>query len=390
MTQIAGFRGALWDPTKVELAKVVAAPIPDPRAKLASGELVRDPTRAVYRYHQAFAAGPRVLVRKSWFAAMGLEPWSAKAVRAHEETDAGARQRAIAGIAASGIHTDAVLVGYRDPSGEIERLFRKAESERPLVDVTTADGTQHKLWRVSSAEVTGKLRPLCAPKEMHVLDGHARYEGMLAYRDKLAAAAPLAQYASANYGLACLVSLDDPALAMGARHRIARGDHLAKDAILAAAAPYFIVEQLAGAAKDVGKQLAALGETVAHQPAFVAIFAGSADAYKLTLSPDVSPASLGGAIHRAVQKYEPVIVTHVFGAHVAPKATWQTALDPNEVVAAVTGGGAALGVVMRPLSVDLVIRADEAGALLPFGSTAVHPQVARLITYIVDQDEDLV
>jgi len=91
-----------------------------------------------------------------------------------------------------------------------------------------------------------------------------------------------------------------------------------------------------------------------------------------------------------VQKYEPVIVTHVFGAHVAPKATWQTALDPNEVVAAVTGGGAALGVVMRPLSVDLVIRADEAGALLPFGSTAVHPQVARLITYIVDQDEDLV
>jgi hypothetical protein len=42
------------------------------------------------------------------------------------------------------------------------------------------------------------------------------------------------------------------------------------------------------------------------------------------------------------------------------------------------------------LSVDLVIRADEAGALLPFGSTAVHPQVARLITYIVDRDEDLV
>ena len=389
MTQIAGFRGALWDPTKVELAKVVAAPITDPKAKLAAGALVRDQTRAVYRYHQAFAAGPRMLVRKSWFAALGLEPWSGKQVRAHEQTDPGARERAIAGIAASGIHTDAVLVGYRDPSGEIERLFKKPETERPIVDVTTADGTQHKLWRVGSAEVIGKLRPLCAPKAMHVLDGHARYEGMLAYRDKLAAEAPLAQYASANYGLACLISLDDPALAIGARHRIARGDGIKKEAILSAAAAYFIVEPIAGAAGDVAKQLAALGETVAHQPAFVATFAGSGDAYKLTLSPDVSPSALAASVDRAVQKYEPVIVEHVFRAHVAPNATWQTATDPGEVVTAVKGG-AAIGIVMRPLSVEQILRADELGALLPFGSTAVHPQMARTITYVVDRDEDLV
>ncbi len=389
MSQIAGFRGALWDPTKVELSKVVAAPIPDPNALLASGTLVRDPTRAVYRYHQAFAAGSRVLVRKSWFAALGLEPWGAISVRAHEETDPGSRERAIAGIAASGIHTDAVLVGYRDAPNEIDRLFRKTESERPLLDVTTADGTAHKLWRVNSAEVIGKLRPLCAPKPIHVLDGHARYEGMLAYRAQLAAAAPLATYSSANYALACLVNLDDPALAVGARHRIARGEGLGKDAVLAAARPYFIVEVLAGAAKDAAKQLASLAETVAHQPAFVATFAGDADAYKLTLSPDVSPTALGANIHRGVQKYDPVIVDYVFRPKAAASGTWQTALDPAAVIAAVAAG-ASLGLVMKPLSVEQVAHADELGALLPFGSTAFHPQVARVITYVVDRDEDLV
>ena len=55
------------------------------------------------------------------------------------------------------------------------------------VNVTTPDGTQHRLWRVSSNEVIGKLRPLFAPKRLHVLDGHARYEGMLAYAEKIGA-----------------------------------------------------------------------------------------------------------------------------------------------------------------------------------------------------------
>ena len=38
---------------------------------------------------------------------------------------------------------------------------------------------------MSSAELIGKLRPLFAPKKLHVLDGHARYEGMLAYAAKI-------------------------------------------------------------------------------------------------------------------------------------------------------------------------------------------------------------
>ena len=386
MPQIAGFRGLLWDTSKVELAKIAAPAITDPRGRVARGELVRDPSRAVYRYHQAFSAGPRTLVRKSWFAAVALTPWSEGLIRPHEATDAKARARAVTGVAAAAIHTDAVLVGYRDGTNEVDRLFKKFEAERPLVDVTTPDGTNHKLWRVQSAEVIGKLRPLFAPKKLHVLDGHARYEGMLAYRDQLDAKASLLSYSSANYGLACLVNLDEPALALGARHRIVRGA-VKRDDVLAAAKPYFIIEKLAGAAKDLGKQFTALSNTLAHQPAFAVVFPGDADAYKLTLSPEINPSAEGVKIHRAIQKYDPVIVDKLFLAKVAPGAAIETVLDPTAVIA---NGAEGMGIICKPLTLDQITHVDELGELLPFGSTAIHPPVAHLLGYVVDPDEDVV
>ncbi len=379
MPQIAGFRGALWDLSKVAQA---SQPIVDPNAKLSAGELVRDATRAVYRYHQAFSAGTRTLVRKSWFAAVALSPWTDRSVRPHEQTDPGARERAIAGIKAAGIHTDAVLAGYRDAAGEVDRLFRKPEGEGPTLDLTTPDGTNHKLWRIGSAEAIGKLRPLFAAKTLHVLDGHARWEGMLAYRDSLG---DMPTYCSGNYGLTCLVNLDDPALAPGARHRIVR-TAVKRDDALATAATYFIVEKLAGAAADLGKQFGALADTVAHQPAFVCVFAGDADAYKLTLKPDISPVAEGVTVHRAIQKYDPVVCDRLFLAKVAPNAPLETTLDATKV----RGEGIALGIVMKPLSVDQIVKVDEVGELLPFGSTAFLPPVARLLAYVVDPNEDLV
>src|ERR1041385_1132784 len=86
MPKIAGFRGALWDPSKVELAKVAAAPLTNPKDRLAKGELVRDPTRAIYRYDQSFDAGPRTLTRMTLVCAVRLSPWTDGLIRPHEET----------------------------------------------------------------------------------------------------------------------------------------------------------------------------------------------------------------------------------------------------------------------------------------------------------------
>jgi hypothetical protein len=388
MPQIAGFRGALWDASKVELARVVASPVTGVRDRLAKGELVRDPSRGMYRYHQVFTHHGRQVTRQTLVCAVKLEPWSEGQIRPHEETDPTARDAATASIAEAGAHTEAVFAGYRDASREVDRLLRGVEGGKPTVEVTTPDGTVHRLWRVASGETLGKLRTLFAPKKLHVLDGHARYEGMLANAAKIGADSH-SQYASTKYGLACLVNLEDPALVLAPRHRLVRNDGIKRDGVLEAARKYFVVERVPGAAGDARKIEAALGETLAHQPAFVAIFAGDPDAWKLTLKPDVTPAGEGIKVHRAIQKLDPVIVEHLFLARVVQTAASTTELDADGVVKAVTNG-AAIGMVLRPLPLEHVVHADELGALLPFGSTAFHPPLANLIALVLDADEDLV
>src|SRR4051812_34871301 len=150
MPHIAGLRGVVSpDPTK---------------------EGARDPSRAVYRYHVAFAGPGRQFVRKSFLCAVRLSPWSEGMIRPHETVTDAARADALAQIKATGRHTRAVLAGIRDTAGEVERIFRRAESTAPTLKYTTQDGAHHTIWRVNDAEVIGKLRNYLTPKKLHVLD----------------------------------------------------------------------------------------------------------------------------------------------------------------------------------------------------------------------------
>jgi uncharacterized protein (DUF1015 family) len=345
-----------------------------------------DPTRAVYRYHQIFAGPGRTLVRKNLLLAVRLAPWDEGTIRPHEATDPAEVAAELAAIRAAAAHREPFVAGFRDPPGEVERLLRKFEAGAPTLERTTTDGTQHRLWRIGDAELLGKLRHYFAPRPLRVLEGHARYEAMLAYRDELAAAQPLATYSSANYGLACLVTLDDPALVTAARHRVVRVE-ASRDPVLDAAGAHFIVERLPKAGSDVTQLHAALGETVAHQPAFVVRFPGEADAYKLTLSPDASPFDEGAAPHRALQKLDPYVVDHMFIARHLAGATITTEPDAARALAATD----AITVIVRPLAIEKLAQVDELGQRLPAGSTALHPAVAGgLVSMSIDPDQDLV
>jgi uncharacterized protein (DUF1015 family) len=368
MPQVAGFRGVLQPG--------------DPKPGLAGA--TRDGSRAVYRYHQTFAGPGRALTRKSLLCAVQLTPYSEGQIRPHEHASPAGRDAALARIKTLGAHVEPVLMGFRDPATEVERLCRKSETAAPALDFTTPDGTAHKLWRIQEAETIGGLRRYFAPKKLHVLDGHDAYEAMLAYQQALG---PIAPYSAGNYALACLTSLDDPTLATAPRHRILRG---AKRDALAALGTRFIVDKLAGAAKDLGAQFAALADTVAHQPAFIAVFAGEPDAWKLTLSPEVSPVAEGVAVHRALQKLDPIVFQHLVIDRAFAKAESATEVDAAAALAQLEKGADAV-FIMRPLSVSEIAHVDELGGMLPAGSTAFHPPIAKhLVGLVIDPDEDLV
>jgi uncharacterized protein (DUF1015 family) len=226
MPHIAGLRGVLPDPSKLkDAAAALGTGGIDVAKGLAAGTMVRDPVRAVYRYHQVFSepVTGRALVRKMVVCAVRLEPWTEPLIRPHEATPPAATAAALTAIRETRLVSAPVFAGYRDAAGEVDRLFRKIDGDRATLEVTTPDHTVHRLWRVQSAEVLGGLRNQITPKKLTVLDGHDRYEALVAYRDELAARQPLAMYSSANYGLSCLVNLDDPTLIVAPRHRAIRG-----------------------------------------------------------------------------------------------------------------------------------------------------------------------
>jgi uncharacterized protein (DUF1015 family) len=342
----------------------------------------------VYRYHVAFAdpAAARTLVRKMVVCLMRAEPWAEGVVKPHEAASPAGKAAAAAQLAAQHAQLAPVLAGYLDAAGEVERLFRRVDADRPTLELTTPDRAVHRLWRVQDAEVIGKLRTVLAPKKAQVLDGHDRYEAFLDHRDALARSRALSLYSSANFVLTCLVRLDDPALIVAGRHRVIRGAP-PRDAALAAARPHFLVERLAGASADAGKLRAALADTVAHQPAFVVVWPGEPDAWKLTLAPEVAPISEGVTVHRALQKYDPVVVDQLFLARAMPGAKIETVTSIEDGLAAKPG---AL-VILRPLTSEQIGHVAELGQLLPAGSTAFTPELAPgLVTSLVDPDEDVV
>ncbi len=360
MAQIAGFRGVI--------------------------DGARDSGRAIYRYLQVFPGAGRTLTRRSLVCAVKVTPWEEGIVRPHELVRDADREAALAALHASKLVTEPIVAGYRDPSGEINRQLSRTEGGRPLVEKTTADGTIHRVWRSTDAEVLGKLRTQFAPRKLHLLEGHAQYEARLA---QVAEHPNLPMYSSANYTLAHLVDLADPALAAAPRHRILRNTKITREAALAAVAPFFIIEKLAGDASNGVKLQQALGDTVAHQPAFVVVFAGEADAWKLTLKPDVSPVSEGVVIDRALQKYDPVVIEYMFLQRALPGVEVTTTTSSAEALAALGQGAAAL-VIVRPVPISQVAHVDELNGRLPAGSTAFHPTVVSLVGYSTEPDEDLV
>jgi uncharacterized protein (DUF1015 family) len=257
------------------------------------------------------------------------------------------------------------------------------EDAPPTYETVTPDGTRHRLWRVQSSEIIGALRPLFAPKKLHLLEGHARYEAMLAHSAELDAKQPLAMYSSARFAMFCLVKVDDPALISAPHHRIVRGLTAKPAEILAQAKRAFIIEKVS---RDPAKLGASLAETLAHQPAFAIAFAGEPDAYKLTLSPDISLVAEGVSVNRALQKLDPIVTETFFAARFMPGATLHAELD----LAAAFAAEADAVIATRPVPLDQILYADELGQLMPEKATSFVPQLANLVSYSIDPDEDLV
>jgi len=434
VAEIAPLRGILFDPSRVDGAKVFAPPydvidaderarlaaadphnvvrliLPDSYAAaaktfedwLAAGVLRRDDRKAIYRYHQIFRhpdLGDRDVTRTGFIAAVKLYGFDERVILPHERTLRGPKEDRLALMKATRAHFSQIFTMFRDQSGDIERLFRKIDREPPVFDFTMADGVRHVLWRCADAETIGKLRHLMAPKKLYIADGHHRYETMLALRDHLGAGRELSSYSAAKYGTMFLSAMDQPGLVVLPTHRILHSvDGLTPATLLDKLREHFIVDRIESGATDGQRIRDAIAAAPQHQPALAVAFPGDAHAWRLTLQPQVNTLALGLATKHVamldVTLLHGLVLERILGITPAAQEA-QTNLryvkDTGKALAALAEPGVQAVFLLAPVKVDQVKHVADAGEVMPQKSTFFFPKIASgVVMNRIDPDEDLI
>ncbi len=206
MAQIAGFKGLLFDPARVQIDKVLAPPydvideagrkelanldekncvriiLPeaegDADARYAharelleswteEGTLVHDAVPALYRYHQIFTRrelGEAPVTRRGFIAAVRLHNFEERVLLRHERTLKGPKVDRLKLWDSTRTHLSQIFTLYSDPKAHVDSLFADAEQTAPTLTGTTADGTKHLLWRVADPAVLSAVTARCTTR----------------------------------------------------------------------------------------------------------------------------------------------------------------------------------------------------------------------------------
>jgi uncharacterized protein (DUF1015 family) len=430
MAEIAGFRGLLYDASKVAMSKVLAPPydVLDAagRAALAAqdekncvhiiapevdgdgdkydearrlidgwqdeGVLVRDEVPAIYRYHQVFTheeLGEHEVVRRGFIAAVRLHEFDEGVILRHERTLKGPKIDRLNLWERTSTHLSQIFTLYSDPAGGVDALFVDAEGQEPTIDGTTADGTRHLLWRVSDEATIAKVREQLADKPLYIADGHHRYETMLALRNKLLGDAPSASpRSSAAFGMMFLANIDDPGLVVLPTHRMIHNvANFDADALRRKLSELFSVEELplSADATTSGRAIRdALTKAAQKGTSIAFVIPKEAKAQILTLRPEVDLGALGltGAketLALDVTILHGVVLEGLLGIDRAAQeaqSNIEYIKDTRVALERCQAGEGQAYFLMNATPVAQVVAVSDVGEVMPQKSTFFYPKIA--------------
>jgi uncharacterized protein (DUF1015 family) len=182
------------------------------------GALVRDSEPAIWAHAQDYT-GPdgRRLTRRGFYCRVRIEEYGPGRVRPHERTHPGPKEDRLALTRATRANVSPIFSLYSDPTQAAWAALEPATAQSPWGEVTDAQGTTHRLWRVADPQAIAAVQAATRDAELLIADGHHRYETMQAY------ARELGGEGEHRYILMCLVALEDPGLTVFPTHRLLGG-----------------------------------------------------------------------------------------------------------------------------------------------------------------------
>ncbi|MBW3607406.1 MAG: DUF1015 domain-containing protein [Actinobacteria bacterium] len=183
------------------------------------GAVVQDDEPALWAIVQDYT-GPdgRTLTRNGFFARVRVEDYGPGTIRPHERTHPGPKEDRLRLTRATRANLSPIFSLYSDSDLAAWRALEPAtQTEAPFGDVTEADGTRNRLWRIADPDAIARVQAAIADAELLIADGHHRYETARVYADEIGGEG------THRYVLMCLVALQDEGLTVFPTHRLVTG-----------------------------------------------------------------------------------------------------------------------------------------------------------------------
>ena len=148
---------------------------------------------------------------------MRIEDYGPGRVRPHERTHPRPKEDRLRLTRATRANISPIFSLYSDPAETAWKALAPSTEQPPWADITDADGTVHRLWRVSDPAAIAAAQAGALDAELLIADGHHRYETMQAYAEEIGGEG------DHRYILMCLVALEDPGLTVFPTHRLIGG-----------------------------------------------------------------------------------------------------------------------------------------------------------------------
>ncbi len=179
------------------------------------GALTRDREPAMWAHTQDYT-GPdgRRLTRRGFYCRVRIEEYGPGRVRPHERTHPGPKEDRLRLTRATRANVSPIFSLYSDPTQAAWAALEPATAQAPWGEVTDAQRTTHRLWRVTDPRAIAAVQQATHDAELLIADGHHRYETMQAY------AREVGGEGEHQYILMCLVALEDPGLTVFPTHRL--------------------------------------------------------------------------------------------------------------------------------------------------------------------------
>jgi uncharacterized protein (DUF1015 family) len=433
MAYIAPFRALRYDPTRVDLTKVVTQPYDkitpamqssyydaDPRNLVRiilgkaqptdrpgeniytraagffrdwrqQGVFRQDSQPSLYQYVQRFQApgGGRELERRGFIALGKIEDYSAGIVYRHEQTLAKPKADRLELLRATRAHFGQLFMLYSDPEGQIEGALSPDMDGAEKAELRDEYGVLHQLKQVSDPAVIEAVRGKMRDKKLIIADGHHRYETAMNYRNERrsmeASAPPTAELAPYELVMMTFINMESPGLVILPTHRVVHGlESFSADALVERGRSYFSVEEV-DPSIDAARALGILRAAGKAGTALLAVTANRAflfDTPRMLASTLLQGLSLRQQSLDVVQLHKCLLeaLLGISEEAIRDQTNISYIRDAAEAMARVREGAANVAFLMNPARMQQVRDIAFAGEVLPQKSTDFYPKLLSGLT----------